>query len=179
MTHVLKPADATILVASPEGSASSSPSPTTTTPDGGPRRPNPEVTDRPTRRRFTADYKQRILAEAEAARDAGQIGALLRREGLYSSHLAEWRGTRDRAVRAALEPKKRGQKPAAPDARTLEIARLRRENERLETSLRKAELLLDLQKKVSQILDIALPVIACDDEREKSGSWRPSRSRRA
>jgi len=116
---------------------------------------------------------------ADACTEPGALGALLRREGLYSSHLAEWRGTRDRAARAALEPKTRGQRPAAPDARALELARLRRENERLQSSLRKAELLLDLQKKVSQILDIALPVIACDDEREKSGSVRPSSSRRA
>src|SRR5215213_1307675 len=117
MTQVLKAAVTTTrIVASTQGGASSSPSPTTI-PDPGPTRPNPEVSDTPKRRRFTADYKQRILAEAEAAREPGQIGALLRREGLYSSHLAEWRGSRDRAARAALEPKKRGQKSAPPDAR--------------------------------------------------------------
>ena len=127
-------------------------------------RPDPEVRDKPVRRTFTAEYKRRILAEADAAREPGAIGALLRREGLYSSLLSEWRGARTRAERSAFEPKQRGPKAAPKDPRDAELARLTRENERLEKKLRKAELIIDLQKKVSQILGIALPALEDDED---------------
>ena len=129
-----------------------------------PTRPDPEVRDTPVRRTFTAEYKRRILAEADAAREPGAIGVLLRREGLYSSLLSEWRGARTRAARSAFEPKPRGPKAAPKDPRDAELARLTRENERLEKKLRKAELMIDLQKKLSQILGITLPALADDED---------------
>jgi YD repeat-containing protein len=94
---------------------------------------------RPKRRRFTAEYKRRILHEVDACTEPGQISALLRREGLYSSHVVAWRRARERGELAALAPKKRGPKPKAPRpssrelaARDREIARLKRDNERLQ-----------------------------------------------
>jgi transposase len=115
--------------------------------DGGGATPDPEVVQRPVRRQFTAAYKQRILAEVEAAADTGTVGRILRREGLYSSHLASWRKTRDQSQRAALEPKKRGPKPSPKNPLQAENAKLTRENARLSKKLRRAELIIDLQKK--------------------------------
>ena len=136
-------------------------------PDGGGRAtPNPEVSERPVRRRFTVDYKQRILTEVDAAADSRTIGRILRREGLYSSHLANWRKTRHQSLRTALEPKKRGPKPAPKNPLQAENAKLTRENARLNKKLRRAELIIDLQKKVSQILGITLPVLEESDDDE-------------
>ena len=139
----------------------------TTLPDGGGRlTPDPEVVQRPVRRRFTVDYKQRILTEVAAASDTRTIGRILRREGLYSSHLTNWRKTRDRLQRAALEPQKRGPKPSPKNPLQAENAKLTRENARLNKKLRRAELIIDLQKKVSQILGITLPVLEESDDDE-------------
>ena len=124
--------------------------------------PNPEVVEHPTRRRFTADYKRAILAEADANLDS--VGKILRREGLYSSHLTTWRKLRDKGQLAALEPKRRGPKPPADRPTQLVNAKLKRENARLNKKLRKAELIIDLQKKVSQILGVTLPVLEETDE---------------
>lgn len=122
--------------------------------------PDPEARPRRPARRFTSDKKQRILAEIDAAPPGG-AGAVLRREGLYYSTLASWRKTSERARNASNAG------PKTKDVRGLEIARLQRENVRLEKKLRKANLMLDLQKKVSQILGIALPAIEdSDDEPE-------------
>lgn len=152
--------------AAPEGSAGerSEQEQTEGAAAGGPTRPDPEVLEKPVRRTYTADYKRRILAEADAAREPGAIGALLRREGLYSSLLSEWRAARARAERSAFEPKQRGPKAAPKDPRDAELARLTRENDQLHKKLRKAELMIDLQKKVSQILGITLPALEDDDE---------------
>ena len=109
------------------------------------------------RRTFTADYKRRILDEAAACEKRGELGALLRREGLYSSHLVEWRAARERGERAALEPKKRGPAPSVPDARDRRIADLERQNKQLAARAERAELLVEIQKKVSMILGIELP----------------------
>lgn len=129
--------------------------------------PDPEVVERPVRRTFTADYKRRILAEADAATDHGAIGRILRREGLYASHLVSWRKKRDKAARAALEPNKRGPKAAEKNPLQGENAQLKRENARLQKKLRTAEVIIDLQKKVSQILGITLPVLEqIDDDDE-------------
>ena len=118
----------------------------------GAPRPTPEVVAKATRRRFPADYKQRILAEADAAKATpGGIGALLRREGLYSSHLVDWRRTRAAGIRQALTPQPRGPKPT-PHPLAEENAQLRRENQRLAEHLRKAELVIDVQKKVAALL---------------------------
>lgn len=118
--------------------------------------PDPEVSDKAVRRRFTAKYKLSILQQADACKDSGGIGALLRREGLYSSHLTDWRRQRDEGSLAALTPKQRGRKPTPVDSVTLENERLRKENARLEKRLKQAELIIDIQKKVSQVLGITL-----------------------
>lgn len=119
--------------------------------------PDPEVTVRAEHRRFTAEYKQRILQEADACTQPGQVGALLRRENLYSSHLTTWRPQRTRGELQGLTPAKRGRKADPPVA---ENARLRQENERLKARLERAELIIDVQKKVSQML--GLPVTEND-----------------
>jgi transposase-like protein len=113
--------------------------------------PDPEVRLRAKRRRFSAAYKQRILQEADACQERGQIGALLRREGLYSSHLSNWRKQRDRGE---LTERKRGRKG---DPAGAELKRLQRENERLRKELEKAELIIDVQKKLSQVLGLTMP----------------------
>jgi transposase len=122
----------------------------------GSARPNPEVAARPKRRRFTGEYKQRILTAADAAKGTGEIGSLLRREGLYSSLLATWRRERDTAIRKGLQEQKRGPKPQA-DPRTAELQRLERENAALVEQLRKARIVIDVQKKVAAVLGRALP----------------------
>lgn len=119
--------------------------------------PNPEVVADAKRRTFTLEYKLRILAEAEAAKgQPGGVGALLRREGLYSSHLTTWRHERDAGVRRALAPKTRGPKPKH-DPQQEEMRKLRRQNEQLTEALRKAELIIEVQKKVGTLLGWPLP----------------------
>jgi transposase-like protein len=119
--------------------------------------PEVEVAEKAVRRQFSAEYKRKILKEADACTQEGEIGALLRREGLYSSHLAVWRAARERGAIAGLAPKKRGPKAAPPDPRDRKIVELERETRRLKSRLERAEALVDLQKKVSMILGIALP----------------------
>ena len=111
--------------------------------------PDPEVIPRAKRRQFSAKYKLRILTEADQCTQRGEIGALLRREGLYSSHLATWRKQREQGHLQGLAPQKRGRKP---DPQAAELARLQRENERLKQRLEQAELIIDVQKKLSQML---------------------------
>ena len=123
---------------------------------------DPEVLERAVRRRFTAEYKLRVLREADACQEPGEIGALLRREGLYSSHLTMWRRARDEGTLQALTPKKRGRRPKRVDPVQEENARLRRENARLERRLHQAELAIDLQKKVAEILGIPLKTLPDD-----------------
>jgi transposase-like protein len=119
--------------------------------------PEVEVAEKAVRRQFSAEYKRKILKEADACTQEGEIGALLRREGLYSSHLAVWRAARDRGEIAGLAPKKRGPKAVPPDPRDRKIVELERETRRLKSRLERAEALVDLQKKVSAILGIVLP----------------------
>ena len=116
--------------------------------------PDPETPEKPYRRRFSADYKLRILEEADACEAPGEVGRLLRREGLYSSHLAAWRKARRQGSLAALS-KRRGPKgkPANPLARKVE--KLERENSRLEEELRKAHVILDVQGKVAGLLGLS------------------------
>ena len=119
--------------------------------------PNPAVLEKPVRRRFTAEYKLRILHETDRCTASGQLGALLRREGLYSSLLSTWRQQRDQGTLAGLTPKRRGRK-ANPDAPAIaENDRLRRENLRLAAKLRQAETIIEVQKKLSEMLGISLP----------------------
>ena len=118
--------------------------------------PNPEVIATPTRRRFTVADKLRILQLAEACPAGGSLGARLRAEGLYSSHLTTWRRQRTEGVRSALTPQKRGRKVSAQHPLRAENETLRTENARLSTRLKQAELIIDVQKKVSEILGIPL-----------------------
>jgi transposase-like protein len=119
--------------------------------------PDPTVLEKPVRRRFTAEYKLRILHEADRSTASGQLGALLRREGLYSSLLSTWRRQRDEGTLAGLTPKRRGRK-ANPDAPLIaENERLKRETQRLAAKLRQAETIIEVQKKLSEILGIPLP----------------------
>lgn len=118
--------------------------------------PSPEVPEKPVRRRFTADYKLRILAEADACSEPGMLGELLRREGLYSSHLTTWRKQRDEGALAGLAPKRRGRKAKPKNPLADENEQLRGENRRLKEQLRQAELIIDVQKKVSEMLKIPL-----------------------
>lgn len=114
---------------------------------GAPVMPDPEVSERPTRRVFTQEYKRSILEEAEAAKDEpGAIGALLRREALYSSHLTEWRKARDRGALAGLAPQRRGPKPSEERQTARQVERLERENARLKQQLEEARLIIDVQK---------------------------------
>lgn len=117
---------------------------------------DPEVMQTPLRRRFSAEYKLRILRLADTCTEQGSLGTLLRREGLYASNLKTWRRQRDAGTLEALEPKKRGRKPREANPLSGEVERLRKENDRLSKRLRQAELIIDVQKKVSQILGITL-----------------------
>jgi transposase len=119
--------------------------------------PDPEVVVKAERRHFTAEYKQRILQEADTCTQRGEVGALLRREGLYSSHLNTWRQQRQRGGRQGLTPAKRGRKA---DPQAAEIARLQRETVRLKAQLERAELIIDVQKKFAKILDESTTVKA-------------------
>jgi transposase-like protein len=133
---------------SPQGTAS--PRPAVIVP------PDPEVVARPTRRRFTAKDKLRILKLADACTAVGSLGALLRAEGLYASNLTTWRRQRTEGVLSALAPLKRGRKASIRHPLQVENETLRKENARLSTRLKQAELIIDVQKKVSQMLGIPL-----------------------
>ncbi len=122
--------------------------------------PNTEVVAKAKRRLFTAEYKLRILRELDGSQGSGETGALLRREGLYSSHLTSWRRQRERGELDGLAPQKRGPKP---DPQAVELARLERENERLRERLRQAELIIDVQKKVAQMLGAPIEATKPDE----------------
>jgi transposase len=127
--------------------------------------PNLEVSEKAVRRRFTAEYKLNILRQAEVCREPGGVGALLRREGLYSSHLTTWRRQRDAGILSGLKPKPRGRKANPHHPLQAEVEQLRKENNRLQRRLKKAELIIEIQKKISQMLGIPLenPEIGEDD----------------
>jgi transposase len=119
--------------------------------------PDPAVPEKPVRRRFTAEYKLRILREADRSTQPGQLGALLRREGLYSSHLTAWRQQRGQGTLAGLTPKRRGRKANLDAPLIAENEQLKRETQRLAAKLRQAETIIEVQKKLSEILGIPLP----------------------
>ncbi len=116
--------------------------------------PNPEVAATAKRRQFSPSERRRILAAADRCSKNGEVGALLRREGIYSSHLTTWRKQREATERAGLEPKKRGRKadPAIAEARR--VAELTRENERLRHKLAQAHTIIDVQKKLCTLLGL-------------------------
>ena len=118
------------------------------------QRPDPEVVPKAQRRTFTASYKRWVLEEADKCLEQpGRVGALLRREGLYSSHLTTWRRQREAGQLAGLAPQKRGRKI---DETAAEVSQLRQENERLGRQLAQAELIIEAQKKLSELLGITL-----------------------
>jgi transposase-like protein len=113
-----------------------------------------EVVPKAKRRQFSVAYKKRILAEVDGCTAAGQIGSILRREGLYSSHLTSWRQQRERGELAGGSVSRRG-RPAQPETEQ-ELSRLRQDNERLQQRLTQAEAIIDIQKKVSQLIGLTL-----------------------
>ena len=117
--------------------------------------PDPEVPEKRPRRKFTAKYKLRILSEADTCTQPGQMGTLLRREGLYSSNLTTWRQQREKGILQAMTPKKRGRKRKVKNPLAKKVARLEKENLRLQQKLKKADLIIEAQKKMSEILGIA------------------------
>ena len=117
-----------------------------------------EVTEKAKRRGFTAEYKRKVLAEADGCTKSGEIGALLRREGLYSSHLASWRkAVRDRGLLGGLEARKRGPKAASMDGRDLKIAALEKRAVKLQRELDRATAVIEIQKKVAALLGNPIP----------------------
>ena len=116
--------------------------------------PNPEVPEKASRRSYTAEYKRRILREAEGCKERGQVGALLRREGLYSSNLTAWRHQVERGTLDALSSKKRGPKARKPDPSVRRITEQEKEIQKLRAKLRKAELIIDAQKKIAEIFQL-------------------------
>ena len=145
---------ATPLPEEPERSGGSS---------GRGRGPDPEVLAKGQRRQFTAEYKLKILEEADACTEPGAIAALIRREGLYSSHLSSWRQARRSGALGALK-KRRGPKGRRNDSVTQENERLRKENARLQQRLAHVEVILEIQKKASEILGIPLRRPESDDD---------------
>lgn len=118
--------------------------------------PDPEVPEKAARRSYTAEYKRRILREADACKEQGQIGALLRREGLYSSNLTAWRRQAERGTLDALSSKKRGPKARRPDPSIRRMAEQEKEIQKLRARLRKAELIIEAQKKIAEIFHLPL-----------------------
>ena len=127
--------------------------------------PDPEVPEKIFRRKHTAKYKLRILEEADTCTQPGEIGSLLRREGLYSSNLTTWRRQRETGQLQALNPKKRGRKEKEINPLTRRVSELEKENRRLQQKLKKAELIIEAQKKMSEILGIARDLNESDEIR--------------
>jgi transposase len=123
-----------------------------------------EVLAKARRRTFTAEYKRQILKQAAACTAPGEVGALLRREGLYSSHLVAWRRARDKGELAGLASKKRGPQPRLRDERDRKIVELERENRRLAARAERAEALVELQKKLATVLGLS---VVENDEKSK------------
>ena len=129
-----------------------------------PEVPDPQVMEHPERRRFTVDYKARIVREADACAEHGQIGALLRREGLYSGQLSNWRKVYRHGALAALKDDKRGRKQIKHPLEK-ENALLKKDNVRLGRRLSQAEAVIDIQKKLSEILGV--PLTGIENERDE------------
>jgi hypothetical protein len=117
-------------------------------------RPDPEVREDVPRRKFTAAYKLDILRRVEACQEPGEIGILLRGEGLYSSNLTNWRQQREAGLLAALSPQKRGRKKGKVNPLAQKVAQLEKEKEVLQKKLKRAETIIEVQKKISEILGL-------------------------
>jgi transposase-like protein len=153
------------------GEAEEGRSPTGASPAGAvgaaPQPRDPEVRERPARRRFSAEYKIRILEEADQCRKPGDFGALLRREGLYASNLTYWRKQRSQGILAGLKPARRGRKPVEKNPLSERVAQLEKENQRLQDRLEKAETIIEVQKKVSELLGRPLPARRSEESEGK------------
>ena len=126
--------------------------------------PDSEVLERPIRRKFSADYKLRVLQEADTLRDPGDLGALLRREGLYASNIAMWNWQREKGELEGLTSKKRGPKEKSPEDLEKRIKELEKDNKRLKRRLDHAEMIIDVQKKISELSGIPLKKVEFDEE---------------
>ena len=127
--------------------------------------PDPEVPEKKLRRKFTAKYKLRILEEADACTHTGQLGALLRHEGLYSSYLTTWRKQKTKGLLQAMMPKNRGRKRKEKNPLSKRVAALEKENLRLQKKLKQTELIIEAQKKMSEILGIAQNLDEIDESK--------------
>ena len=116
--------------------------------------PNPEVPEKASRRSYTAEYKRHIIREATDCKKQGQVGAILRREGLYSSNLTAWRHQAERGTLDALSSKKRGPKSRKPDPSARRIAEQEKEIQKLQAKLKKAEFIIEAQKKIAEIFQL-------------------------
>src|SRR4030042_2605438 len=134
--------------------------------EGSSGRLDPEVPEKIPRRRFSAKYKLEVLKRADACTQPGELGALLRKEGLYSSNLTTWRRERDQGLLNAMSPKKRGRKKIEKNPLAQEVATLQKETERLRRKLKKAETIIEVQKKISEMLGISQD----PDEASNSGA---------
>lgn len=153
----------------PERSEEASPIAVAEQSPGGQREfriPDPEVPEKAKRRRYSAAYKQRILREADQCHESGGVGALLRREGLYWSNLQTWRRQREAGTLAALTPRKRGRKAAPKNPLTGRVQELERKNRQLHRKLQRAEIMLDIQKKASELLGIPLAPLESENEED-------------
>ena len=121
---------------------------------------DPEVPAKAKRRQFSAEYRLRVLREADGCKAPGDVGALLRREGLYSSHLVLWRRQREAGALSGLRSQKRGPKPKAQDPR---VKQLEKENARLQRRLKQAETIIEIQKKAAELLGISLKNLDSDE----------------
>jgi transposase len=126
---------------------------------------NPEVEAKAKRRKFSAEYKRHILDETDKC-GSGEMAALLRREGLYSSHLTVWRKLRAKGELAGLEPRKRGKKPLPQNPLSLEVKHLTQDNQRLRKRLKQAEIIIDVQKKLCDLLGLTVPPIEMNESDE-------------
>lgn len=124
---------------------------------------SPELSPRPQRRTFSAAAKLRILEETDRAADTGGIAAILRREGLYSSALTDWRRQRDAGAFEALKPLRRGPKPVLTQPEAADLGQLRRENAKLRQRLEHAEAIIGIQKKVAALLGMPMATPECDE----------------
>ena len=145
--------------------------------------PDPEVPEKKPRRKFTAKYKLRVLAEADTFTRPGQLGALLRREGLYSSNLITWRRQREKGILKAMAPKKRGRKRKEKNPLTKKVAQLEKENSRLQQKLKKAELRQKLGKILTGSLScrknrIRLAICFAFEEKIKAAARHKPQNRR-
>ena len=121
------------------------------------KRPDPEVPEKKPRRRFTAKYKLGVLAEIDSCTQSGEVGAILRREGLYYSNITTWRRQKQEGALRALSPKKRGRKQKETTLQDKRITELERENRKLSQKLKQAETIIEVQKKISEILGVHQP----------------------